>query len=517
MAIRFASWARPASSQKIAGSPVARARRDGQLDPVADRHVLGLAHPPDVAGADRVLEERLAGLVDDAHRAGGGDLEGLVVGAVLLRRLRHQPDVRHRAHGGRVVGAVGAAVVDDDLVDPRVRRVGDHGERVGLVAVGAPHVAAGADHRRHRGVDDHVARHVQVGDALVGVDHRQGRALGDLRLDGGLDLGALRQRLDALEDAAETVVRRETRLGERVAVLREQPREEGAHHVAEDDRVGDLHHRGLEVHREQHALVLGPRHLGGEELAQRGDPHRGGVDDLAGQHRDGLAQHRGGAVVADELDAQAAVGLDDGRLLVGAEVVGGHVRDVGLGVRGPGAHRVRVVAGVVLHRLRRAPVGVALAQHRVDRAALDPVVAGAGVLLLVGRRVVRVVGQVVALLLQLGDGRLELRDGGADVRQLDDVGLGRLRQLAQLGERVVEALLLGEPVGELRDHPARERDVAGLDGHAGRGGVGLDDRQEGVRRQQRRLVRVRVDDRRCGRVGHRGSVSWGFRVCCCFS
>ena len=32
---------------------------------------------------------------------------------------------------------------------------------------------------RHRGVDDDVARHVQVGDAPVGVDHGQRRALGE--------------------------------------------------------------------------------------------------------------------------------------------------------------------------------------------------------------------------------------------------------------------------------------------------------------------------------------------------
>ena len=47
--------------------------------------------------------------------------------------------------------------------------------------------------------------------------------------------------------------------------------------------------------------------------------------------------------------------------------------------------------------------------------------------------------------------------------QLDDVGLGPLGQLAELGERVVEALLVGEPVGELGDDPAGQRDVAGLD------------------------------------------------------
>ena len=56
-----------------------------------------------------------------------------------------------------------------------------------------------------------------------------------------------------------------------VAVLLEERREERLHDVAEDDRVGDLHHRGLEVHREQHVLGLGPGDLLGEEAAQRGD------------------------------------------------------------------------------------------------------------------------------------------------------------------------------------------------------------------------------------------------------
>ena len=167
--------------RRVAGRPGAG---DGELDPVADRHVLGLARAPDVAGVDVVLEHRVPRPVDDADRSRRGDLERLVVGAVLLRRLRHQPDVRDRAHGGRVVGAVLAAVVDDHLVDAGVRRVGDHREGVGLLAVGSPHVPGGPDHGRHRGVDDDVAGYVQVGDALVGVDHRQRGALGQPLLHG---------------------------------------------------------------------------------------------------------------------------------------------------------------------------------------------------------------------------------------------------------------------------------------------------------------------------------------------
>ena len=185
---------------------------------------------------------------------------------------------------------------------------------------------------------------------------------------------------------------------------------------------------------------------------------------------------------------------EDHGLLVAAEVVVAHRRDGGPGLAAPRAHRVGVGLRVVLDRGGRAAVGVALAQHRVDRGALDLVVAGAGLALLVGLRVLRVVGQVVALRLQLGDGRLELRDRGGDVGELDDVGLGPGRQLAELGQRVVEALLVGEAVGELGDHAAGQRDVTGLDVHTGGLRVGGDDRQERVRREQRRLVGVGVDD-----------------------
>ena len=143
------------------------------------------------------------------------------------------------------------------------------------------------------------------------------------------------------------------------------------------------------------------------------------------------------------------------RLLVGAEVVGGHVGDVGLRVGAPRAHRVRVLAGVLLDRVRRPAVGVALAQHRVDGRALDLVVAGADVALLVGRRVVRVVGDVVALRLQLGDRRLQLGDRRRDVRQLDDVRLGPRGQLAELGEGVADALVVAQALGEQRRGCAR--------------------------------------------------------------
>ena len=104
---------------------------------------------------------------------GGRDLERLVVAAVLLGLLRHQADVRRRAHRRRVERAVLAAEVDRLGVERRVARVRDHRLGVLLLAGRVPHLARRADHRRHRRVDDHVARHVQVGDPAVGVDHRE--------------------------------------------------------------------------------------------------------------------------------------------------------------------------------------------------------------------------------------------------------------------------------------------------------------------------------------------------------
>ena len=74
--------------------------------------------------------------------------------------------------------------------------------------------------------------------------------------------------------------------------------------MAEDDRVGDLHHRGLEVHREQHALLAGLGDLRGEERVERGGAHDGGVDDLARLHPQAVLEDGGRAVGADVLDAQ---------------------------------------------------------------------------------------------------------------------------------------------------------------------------------------------------------------------
>ena len=239
------------------------------------------------------------------------------------------------------------------------------------------------------------------------------------------------------EDRAEPVAAVEAGGGELVAVGVEDVGEVGPDDVAEHDRVGHLHHRGLEVDREQHVLGRRAGDLVGEEGVERGGAHKCRVDDLVLGDRHAVAQDdRVAAGGRLEPDGEGAVLGDDDGLLVVSEVVSVHRRDVGGRVRRPRAHQVGVLPGVVLHGRRSAPVRVPFAQNGVHRAALDLVVARPHVLLLRRRRLVGVVGDGDALGLQLGDGGLELRDGRGDVGQLDDVGLGRGRQLAQLGEGV---------------------------------------------------------------------------------
>ncbi len=77
------------------------------------------------------------------------------------------------------------------------------------------------------------------------------------------------------------------------------------------------------------------------------------------------------------------------------------------------------------------------AKHRVHRATEHLGVTGLDLLLGVVLRALRVVGDLVALPLQLLDRGLKLRHGRTDIGQLDDVRFRRLGQLAELREVVI--------------------------------------------------------------------------------
>ena len=72
----------------------------------------------------------------------------------------------------------------------------------------------------------------------------------------------------------------------------------------------DLHHGGLQVEREEHAVGLGLGDLLAEEGDERLLAHDGGVEDFTGLERGGFLEDLGGAVRADELDFHIGGGGD---------------------------------------------------------------------------------------------------------------------------------------------------------------------------------------------------------------
>ena len=199
------------------------------------------------------------------------------------------------------------------------------------------------------------------------------------------------------QDRAEPVVRARAERLERVVVLGEDAGEEGADGVPEDDRVRDLHHRRLQVQGEQHALLLARRRsapAGRRRARGRASPRRRRSRPL-GPGSTSLSTVAAPSAATYSIRSSSSLSSVT-RALGRAEVAVAHRRDVGAVVLRPLAHRVRMRARVGLHRGGRPAIRVALAQDRVDRAALDPVVRLAGLLGVVRARIVRIVGNVVA-------------------------------------------------------------------------------------------------------------------------
>ena len=121
--------------------------------------------------------------------------------------MGHQADVGDGTHGLWIKGPVFLTKVNGLREHPGIGAVGYYGLGVLLLAVGIPHLPGGPDHGRHGGIDDDVRGDVQVGDAVVGVDHRDVRSVGIaiayVRLDGHLLLG--RQGIDLGQEVPESV------------------------------------------------------------------------------------------------------------------------------------------------------------------------------------------------------------------------------------------------------------------------------------------------------------------------
>ena len=113
-------------------------------------------------------------------------------------------------------------------------------------------------------------------------------------------------------------------------------------------------------------------------------------------------------------------------------------------------------------------------------------------------RLFRIVGHRIALLLQLLDGGLQLRNRRADVRQLDDVRVGVLASSPSSARSSGRRLSAAVRPESWQGCVPRARCRA-FHHDASRAREGLDDGQERVGGEGGRFVGVRVDDRGCHR------------------
>ena len=90
---------------------------------------------------------------------------------------------------------------------------------------------------------------MKIGDALVAINHGDGRTMRVDRLNVRLNGGAFSfgKRGDLGNQVAETVLDIHAKPLERGSVLRKHRLEIRAHRVTKDDRVGDLHHGCLQM------------------------------------------------------------------------------------------------------------------------------------------------------------------------------------------------------------------------------------------------------------------------------
>ena len=216
-----------------------------ELYPILDGGVLGLAGPPNIPSLDLMFDEHVAGGIHHLHSAVGRYLERLIVRTVFFRLLRHETHIRHRAHRGWIERAMSLAVVDDRLVHPGVGRIRDDRQGVLLLTRGIPHVPRGADHRRHRGIHNHVRWYMQVGDALIRIHHGQRRTIRQGGVEGRRDFRTIVQRIQADINSSQAVLAIEPIGQQHVTILIEHVCEIGAHNVAENHRIRHFHHRGL--------------------------------------------------------------------------------------------------------------------------------------------------------------------------------------------------------------------------------------------------------------------------------
>ena len=264
---------------------------------------------------------------------------------------------------------------------------------------------------------------MQVGPARSRIHHRQTGTVFVTGRDVGFDLSFLPgwKLVEFAEHVGQTIVDISSDLCQHAGVFLQGICEILCHTVPEHDRVGDLHHRALQMQREQRIIRFSGRDLLRIEFPQRRHVHDRAVENFALGQRNSLFQHfhRAGGIHEFDtrfFDTRRACGTQRHGFLAAKEVLATHVGDTrhraGRPCSGfrPGLHLVGMLPRKRLHGPGSAPVGIAFAQHGIDGRPQDHSKSRLYRTVLFRRRSVRIVGNVVALRLKFRNRVSQLRN-----------------------------------------------------------------------------------------------------------
>ncbi len=232
--------------------------RNGQLDPVLDRGLPCRCRAPDIARVHGMFVQDISVHGDHPHRARRCDFECRGVRAVFLGLLGHQADILDRSGGGWIKRTILFEVRNCFVIDARIGAVGDDAFGVASLPSGPqplPPARISAGIEASMITSDGTCRLVMPLSELTIYSGGWSSISASISVD---DRGPIGHPGDPVQPRS----RQCRNSGPRRAASSASPclSKTGfrklRHRMSEDNRVGDLHHRGLQVQREQDPVLL---------------------------------------------------------------------------------------------------------------------------------------------------------------------------------------------------------------------------------------------------------------------
>ena len=139
--------------------------------------------------------------------------------------------------------------------------------------------------------------------------------------------------LDFRQQISKTIFRIHTKFVKQPSILLHQLLKKHIHYSSKNNRVGDLHHRGLHVQRKEQPTCTGVLDFIGYKLLQRRHIHHCCVDDLPLLKRNALFQYRLFPVGIYKYDRSHCCRIHRNGLLTAKKIAMIHTRHVRFRVR----------------------------------------------------------------------------------------------------------------------------------------------------------------------------------------